>query len=124
MTQNNNTLISTHATDQEAVDRQQQLGVRFPDGQIIWAKSGEVDAYGKAKPPTVEWSSRVYWIDPTLDGRTNTGSYSTFRGLVIDYGKKCVELGVPVSNIVRIKREVVVVYGVATIDKAGDEFDV
>jgi len=116
-------IISTHATEQEAVDRQQQLGTRFPDGQVIWAKAGEYDAYGKPKPPVIEWNSRAYWINPDLDGRTNTGSYGTFRGLVLDYAKKCKELGIPASNLVRIKREVVVVYGVATIDKAGDEFD-
>jgi hypothetical protein len=104
------------AMDDEQILRTSQLGVRFPDGTVVWAPANVSD-------PIVNVDGSAYAINPRLDYRYNQGSQYTFSQLVKSHREKRKRLGLSTgtdTDPVRVTRNILVVLDAATVTKWED----
>lgn len=99
------------AMDDEQILRITQMGVRFPDGTVVWASANVTD-------PMLVIDGTTYDIGPRLDSRYNYGNRATFSQLVKTHREKRKRLGLvvgPDTDPVRITRNILVVLDEATV---------
>lgn len=103
------TLIINDSTDKEEVTRETQLGVRFPDGSIVWGRRDDRHRY------VASYNGADFLLDRGYDGRSG---YNNFVTLEERYLSKLKDAKLPTdesSLLERVSREVVILFGKVTV---------